>query len=69
MFDKMKKRAKYLMKMELVDVIGTDAHSNGKRSPKIKKTARYLYRKMGRRKAEKILFANPKAILEDKDIR
>lgn len=69
MFDKMKKRAKYLMKKELVDVIGTDAHSNGKRSPKMHKTAQYLYKKMGRRKAEKILFANPKAILEDKDIR
>lgn len=69
LFDEMGKRARYLMKKELVDVIGTDAHSNGKRSPQIKETARYLYKKMGSKRAEAILFAHPRAILEDKDIR
>jgi len=68
-FDEMGKRARYMLKKELVDVIGTDAHSNGKRSPKIQETARYLYKKIGNVKAEKILIHHPKAILKDLDLR
>ena len=69
MFDEMGKRARYLMKKELLDLISTDAHSDGKRCPQIRETAEYLYKKAGKRKAEKILFVNPRAILADKDIR
>ena len=69
LFDAVGKRAKYLLKKELVDVIGTDAHGTGKRSPKMRETAKYLYKKAGKKRAEEILFTNPKAILKDKDIR
>lgn len=69
MFDEMGKRARYLLKNELVDVVGTDAHGDGDRSPLMKETARYLYKKAGDKRAEEILKTNPRAILEDRDIR
>jgi len=69
MFDEIGKRARYILKKELLDVIGTDAHGSGKRSPKMKETAKYLYKKAGTKRAEKILFKNPRAVLEDKDVR
>ena len=68
MFDEMAKRARYLMKNDLLDFIGTDAHSTGKRSPRMKETASYLYKKLGSKKADRILVENPKAVIEDKSI-
>ena len=64
MFDEMAKRAKYIMKNDLLDFIGTDAHSTGKRSPRMKDTASYLYKKLGNHKAEKILVHNPQAVIK-----
>ena len=63
MFDEMAKRARYIMKNDLLDFVGTDAHSTGKRSPKYKDTASYLYRKLGQEKAKEILLNNPKKVL------
>ena len=68
MFDEMARRAKYLMKNDLLDFVGTDAHSNGKRSPKMKETASYLYKKLGSKKADKILVHNPRAVIQDENI-
>ena len=68
MFDEMAKRARYLMKNDLLDFIGTDAHSTGKRSPRMKETASYLYKKLGEKKADKILIYNPRAVVEDRGI-
>ena len=68
MFDEMAKRARYLMKNELLDFIGTDAHSTGKRSPGMKETASYLYKKLGDKKTNKILVENPRAVIEDRSI-
>lgn len=64
----MTKRAKYMLKKELVDFVGTDAHSNGNRSPKIKECAAYLYKKLGKEKAERILYENPRAVIEDRSL-
>ena len=64
LFDEMAKRARYLMKNDLLDFIGTDAHSTGKRSPRMKETASYLYKKLGDKKAEKILVKNPMSVLK-----
>lgn len=64
MFDEMAKRAKYIMKNNLLDFLGTDAHSTGKRSPRMKDTASYLYKKLGNHKAEKILLHNPQAVIK-----
>ena len=64
LFDEMAKRARYLMKNDLLDFIGTDAHSTGKRSPRMKETASYLYKKLGDKKANKILVENPMSVLK-----
>ena len=69
MFDEMAKRAKYIMKNDLLDFVGTDAHSTGKRSPKMKETASHLYKKLGEKKAEQILLKNPKAVIQGEEIR
>ena len=64
-FDEMGKRARYIMKNGFLDFVGTDAHSTGKRSPRIKETASYLYKKLGREKAEEILFKNSRAVIKN----
>lgn len=68
LFDEMAKRARYLMKNELLDFVGTDAHSTGRRSPRMKETAAYLYKKLGNKKADKILVHNPRAVIENETI-
>ena len=68
LFDEMGKRARYIMKQELLDLVGTDAHSTGKRSPRIKETAVYLHKKLGEKRAREILLKNPRAILENQRI-
>ena len=68
LFDEIAKRARYIMKNDLLDFVGTDAHSTGKRSPRMKDTADYIYRKLGREKAEKILELNPKAVIKGEGI-
>ena len=65
MFDEMAKRARYIMKNDLLDFVGTDAHSTGKRSPKIQDTASFLYRKLGKKRAEEILLNNPGKVLNN----
>jgi len=68
MFDELAKRARYIMKNELLDFVGTDAHSTGKRSPRMKETASYLYKKLGEKKADRILVQNPRAVIDGKTI-
>ena len=64
-FDEMGKRARYIMKTGLLDFVGTDSHSTGKRSPRIKETASYLHKKLGRKRAEEILVKNPQAVIQN----
>lgn len=45
-----------LLKEGLVDLLGTDAHSDGKRAPRITQCAAYLYRKLDRKYAERLLY-------------
>ena len=63
-----RKRSRELLKKERIDLIGTDAHSNRSRAPKMDKCAAYIYKKLGDTKAEKLLFSNPRAILENRRI-
>lgn len=63
-----RKRVKLLIKEECFHFVGTDAHSNRTRSPKIKQCASYLYKKLGDEWAERILYTNPVAILNDRRI-
>lgn len=67
-FDEMAKRARYITKNGLLDFLGTDAHSNGKRSPRMKEAAACLYKKLGKEEAERILYHNPGAILGKEEL-
>ena len=53
--DEMSQRGKYMVKQDLVDFLATDAHGSMGRSPRLQKSAAYLYKKLGREKAEKII--------------
>ncbi len=64
----LKRRSKILLKDNAIDFIGTDAHSNRTRAPRIKRCAEYLVKKIGKEKAERILFNNPQAILDNRII-
>lgn len=47
-----------LLKKQMVDFIGTDAHSSGNRAPKIMECAEYLSKKYDARYVEKLLYRN-----------
>ena len=61
---KVKKFIKRLLKEEIVDVIGTDAHSNGRRSPRIQECAKYICRKFDEDYAKALLRDNAERILK-----
>ena len=52
---KTKRATRTMLKMKLVDLIGTDAHSDGRRSPRMKDCAIYLHKKLETDYAEYIL--------------
>ena len=54
----MKAVAEKLLKKQMVDFIGTDAHSSGRRAPRVKECAEYLYKKYPAAYVDKILHAN-----------
>ena len=57
--------AEKLLKKELVDFIGTDAHSDGGRAPKIEECAQILQKKCSPEYVEDLLYRNAeKYILE-----
>lgn len=60
---KMKKFVKRLMKEEIVDLIGTDAHSDGRRSPRMQECATYIFKKFGADYAKAVLHDNAEHIL------
>jgi len=60
---KIKKFVKHLLNEELVDVIGTDAHSNGHRAPRMAECADYLFKKYGEDYALRLLRENSITIL------
>ena len=61
---KVKKFIKRLLKEEIVDVIGTDAHSDGRRSPRIQECAKYICRKFDEDYAKALLRDNAERILK-----
>lgn len=62
---KVKRCVKILVKHNMVHLTGTDAHSTVKRSPVMRKPAQVLIKWAGRQRAEKILYATPRAILDN----
>ncbi len=57
-----KKDVKGLLKKRLVDFVATDAHSDGRRAPFMRKCADVLYKKCGA-DADRLLFGNAEAFL------
>ncbi len=60
---KMKSNAIKMLKLGLVDFLGTDAHSTGKRAPMTEKCISILKRKVPKRYLEDILFANAEEVI------
>lgn len=63
-----KKRIKILLKDDWIDFVGTDAHSNRSRAPKMKQCTEYMNKKLGKEKTGRILYDNPQAIIEGRRI-
>ena len=60
---KVRKFVKRLMKEQIVDLIGTDAHSSGRRAPRMQECAQYVCRKYGESYARDMLHDNAEKIL------
>ena len=60
---KMKQYMQKLLKEELIDFVGTDAHSDGRRAPRIQECAKYLYKKCGKEYADSLLFGMAEELL------
>lgn len=58
-----KKDVKHLLKERLVDFVATDAHSDGRRAPFMKKCAAYLYKKYDAEYADDLLYGNAEKYL------
>ncbi len=58
-----KKDVRGLLKKGLVDFVGTDAHSDGRRAPYLGKCADILYRRYGTTYADALLFENAERFL------
>ena len=58
-----KKDVRGLLKKGMVDFVATDAHSDGRRAPFMRKCADVLYKKCGAEYADRLLFGNAEAFL------
>lgn len=63
-----KNATKKLLKQDLVDFIASDAHDDKKRTPKLADCAKYITKKYGADRAQKIFVDNPKCIIENQYI-
>ena len=59
-----KSYTKKLLKNQYIDVVATDAHSDGTRAPRMNECAAYLVKKYGQEYTEDILIYNPERIIE-----
>lgn len=59
------KFVKKLLKQELVNFIGTDAHRDDKRAPYIAEAAAYIAKKYGEEYARELLVENPQKIIDN----
>ena len=63
-----KRYMKKLLKEDLIHIIGTDAHSSSHRRPKIKKCLRYIEKKAGASRRQKLTERNPAKIIRGENI-
>ena len=63
---KTKQAVKALLKRKAIDLIGTDAHSDGRRSPKMKECGEYLHKKLDVEYAEYLLHASALGLVSNR---
>jgi len=63
-----KKFVKKLMKADLIDFIATDAHSDGRRAPRMKECYAYVVKKFGQDYADRLMINNALKIVNNQDI-
>ena len=68
LFDSASSRVRKLCKAGRIDFLGTDSHGIHYRKPEIKRAAEWIEKNCGERVAEKMLYRNPQAVLDDKII-
>ena len=65
-----KKNTRSILREGMADFVATDAHSDGRRAPLMRKCAETLYRRYGAEYADRLLFGNAEAFFpEDEDWR
>ena len=64
-----KKMAEKLLSRGAVDIIASDAHDTGARSPRLSACRTYIEERFGEAYAEMLFYTNPKNILENKHIQ
>jgi protein-tyrosine phosphatase len=66
---KIKETAEILLKHHMVHFLGTDAHSNGTRSPRVDKALSILKSIISEEEYNRLIYVNPRLLLEDKLIK
>ncbi|MTI67206.1 MAG: capsular biosynthesis protein [Firmicutes bacterium] len=64
-----KDTAKKLIEHNMIHFVGTDAHSFNIRTPNVEKPFKILKSHLDNKKLKKILYENPKAVINDKEIK
>lgn len=63
-----KRRIKKMLKYDLVDFVATDVHKRVENYDCFNKLYKYIEKKYGKKKAEKIFYENPSKVIDGKDI-
>lgn len=58
---------KKLVNNSIIDFIATDAHSTGRRSPRLQECALYIEKKFGKELAERLFIKNPQKLIHTKE--
>ncbi len=58
-----------LLKHDLIHFVGTDSHSDKRRSPRVKSSLKLLETKLGKERYFKLVYQNPEMVLQDRIIK
>ncbi|MCQ2550374.1 MAG: hypothetical protein MJ134_10095 [Lachnospiraceae bacterium] len=60
-----RKRSRFLLKENIIDMVATDCHSDGARAPRMLECAAFLEKKVGIKRAQQLLIENPTKFMLD----
>ncbi len=63
-----KKTAVRLLKKGMVQFVATDAHSTGRRAPRMREAAQWIYETFGAKMQQKLFFENPRNVIAGEKI-